>query len=211
MNIANAITVFRIILTVIFVFFVFQSQNIFISLKARLVFQYLTLICFLLAAFSDFIDGKLARSRGTVTDFGKFMDPLADKILILAAFLSFLALDDNVLYIPLWAVVVIISREFSITGLRFLAVANSKILIPSRWNKHKTFSQMFSIFSILSYLVLKYTREFFKCQNVWLNKVIAYLPDFIYFFICFAVFLTLASGIFYLKAHRSIIFGSKKD
>jgi CDP-diacylglycerol--glycerol-3-phosphate 3-phosphatidyltransferase len=169
----------------------------------------LTLLCFSLAAFSDFIDGKLARSKGIVTDFGKFMDPLADKILILTAFASFLSLDTAIIYVPLWAVIVIVGREFAITGLRLLAVANSKILIPSKWNKHKTFSQMFSIFSILGYLVLKYTCEFFKCQSIWLNRILSYMPVYIYFLICFTVFLTLASGIFYLKLHRSIIFGSK--
>ena len=111
----------------------------------KLYANYLAFLFFTGAVLTDIYDGKLARRKGIVTNFGKLMDPLADKILIVAAFVSFVGLG----YIPAWTVIVIISREFAITGLRLLAASQGEILAAEKGGKHKTVSQMVAIFTIL--------------------------------------------------------------
>src|SRR3989338_1335633 len=110
MNLPNKLTLARIALTFIFLVFLFSKG---------LLFRYLSLVTFIVALLTDFYDGHIARSRNLVTDFGKLMDPIADKILVLAAFLAFVELQ----IIPAWMVVLVIVREFVITGMRLLAAS----------------------------------------------------------------------------------------
>lgn len=139
MNAANALTILRIILTPFFVAFLF---------KEGAWPTYIATLFFLVAALSDYFDGYLARRRGWVTRLGRFLDPLADKLLTSAAFIS-LALMKIV---AAWIVYVIIIREIMITGLRVYALSRKNPLITSRLAKWKTSSQMFVIFITLLFL-----------------------------------------------------------
>src|SRR3990170_11683 len=136
MNLPNKLTVSRIILTFVFMFFLFSKG---------LTSKSLALVVFIAAALTDLFDGMIAKSRNLITDFGKIMDPIADKILVLGAFLSFIQLQ----LIPAWTVVVIIGRESAITSLRFFALSKGRVIAASKGGKYKTVSQMAAIFIIL--------------------------------------------------------------
>lgn len=112
----------------------------------------IALLIFLLAALTDYWDGRLARDRYGITVFGQLMDPLADKVLISAAFICFVALDQIV---PAWIVVIIIAREFMVTGLRLLGASQGKIISAGRWGKHKTIWQIIVIAVIVFGLALR--------------------------------------------------------
>jgi CDP-diacylglycerol---glycerol-3-phosphate 3-phosphatidyltransferase len=141
MNLPNRLTVLRLGLTAAFV----------VCLTAGIPRgQTLGLALFALAALTDFLDGAIARRFGLVTDFGKLMDPLADKILTASAFICLIQPGA----IPAWAVIVIIAREFLITGLRLLAGAKGAVLPAERLGKHKTAWQMATIFFFLTLLAL---------------------------------------------------------
>ncbi len=105
------------------------------------------LLIFLLAALTDYWDGWLAHSKYGVTVFGQLMDPLADKVLISAAFICFVTWNQIV---PAWIVVIIIAREFMVTGLRLLGASQGKIISAGRWGKHKTIWQIIVIAMIIS-------------------------------------------------------------
>ncbi|MFH1714608.1 MAG: CDP-diacylglycerol--glycerol-3-phosphate 3-phosphatidyltransferase [Elusimicrobiota bacterium] len=144
MNISNKLTISRIFIMPIFIAGVTFPG---------VVWKLTALICFFYVAFSDWLDGALARKYGWVSDFGKFMDPLADKIFICSAFISFV--DVTYLNIPSWMIIIIISREFMITGLRTLAVSKGIVLPATNSGKFKTTSQLIAIFIILTILILK--------------------------------------------------------
>ena len=146
MNLPNKLTLTRILITPVFVFI----------LSVPFPGNYaLALILFLLAMVTDHLDGMIARARRQETDFGKLLDPLADKILITSALICFVALPE-VDFIPAWMVIVIVSREFAITGLRLLAAGRGVIIPAGRWGKNKTISQVVTIIAILLYLCLFY-------------------------------------------------------
>lgn len=139
MNTPNKLTLLRILLSPVFVA-LFLYENFYSRLAALLVF--------LIAAFTDIADGYYARKLGIITGFGKFFDPLADKILVSSAFITFVALG----YSQVWMVAVIIGREFIITGLRSLAAYRGMVITPTYWAKVKTALQMSSIAVILLYI-----------------------------------------------------------
>ncbi len=142
MNLPNRLTILRIILSFVFMFLLFSPG---ITAKA------LAFIAFSLACLTDFLDGYIARKYNLITDFGKLLDPIADKILVLSAFLAFVQMG----IIPAWMVVIIILRELLITGIRILAASKGKIVAASLAGKHKTVSQMISIFVIVLFIVVK--------------------------------------------------------
>ncbi len=191
MNLSNKLTISRIILTFIFMFFLFLS-GIWMKLVA--------LIIFALASLTDYYDGLIARRNNCITNFGKLMDPIADKILILAAFLAFVELR----LIPAWMVVIIISRELVITGLRLLLATKGKVVAAELAGKHKTVSQFFAIFTILIFLFFKELILLnFGMWNltweVWFKRCIFYMMMPV-------VALTLVSGISYLKRNKNLLF-----
>ncbi len=189
MNIPNRITMLRILSTFIFMFFLFCQ-----GLWAKVI----SLVIFILAAISDFYDGWLAEKKNMVTDFGKFMDPIADKILVLAAFAAFVQMQ----LIDAWMFVIIISREILITSLRLFALNKGKVLAASKAGKHKTLSQMAVIFSILGFIVLKEMMlEFYTWNPSWER----FFRSGIYLLMILTVGLTLYSGISYLWQNRKII------
>ncbi|MBU1125311.1 MAG: CDP-diacylglycerol--glycerol-3-phosphate 3-phosphatidyltransferase, partial [Candidatus Omnitrophica bacterium] len=142
MNIANRLTMLRIVFTFIFMFFLFRQG---------FWFKVLSLVIFISAAISDYLDGFIAQKNNMVTDFGRLMDPIADKILVLAAFAAFVQMQ----LIEAWMFMIIVSREILITSLRLFALNKGKVLSAARAGKQKTVSQMFVIFSILVFIVLK--------------------------------------------------------
>ena len=194
MNIANRLTVSRIILTFIFIFFLtfsFRGQWI---LWAKVA----SLVVFICAALSDFLDGMLAHKKNIVTDFGKLMDPIADKILVLAAFAAFLQMQ----LIETWMFVIIIFREILITSLRLFALNKGKVLSASKSGKHKTVSQMMVIFLILSFIVL---RELMLTFFTWNPAWEGLFHQGIFILMLMSVGFTLYSGLFYLWENRRII------
>ncbi len=189
MNIANRLTLLRIILTFVFMFFLFCH-----GLWAKV----LSLAIFIFAALSDFFDGRIAHKKNMVTDFGKLMDPIADKILVLAAFTAFVQMQ----LIGAWMFVIIVSREILITSLRLFALNKGKVLSASKAGKHKTISQMVAIFYILGFIVLKEVMlAFFTWNPAWEN----FFRNSIYILMLLTVGLTLYSGLYYLWENRKII------
>lgn len=141
MNLPNAITTGRLVLTAIFV--VAASQQ---SAGGNLI----ALITFALATFSDFLDGYLARKMNLVTSLGKLLDPLADKILVAAAFIHLTALG----LCPVWVTSLIIAREFLVTGLRQIAVEKGEVIAADRLGKWKTTFQLTFCLAALTWLVV---------------------------------------------------------
>ena len=140
MNVPNQLTVARLILTFVFVALLSLEGVPFAKTGALLVFS--------LAAITDFLDGYLARKNNLVTNFGKLMDPLADKVLMCAGFVLLTRLE----LIPAWMVVVILAREFMVTGLRLLASAEGVVLAAENLGKYKTTIQIVTIIYFLLYL-----------------------------------------------------------
>lgn len=136
MNLPNKLTVSRFFLTGAFL------AAIFARFPGN---ESVALVLFSAAAITDALDGRIARQRGLITNFGILMDPLADKILTCSAFIAFVELGQ----VEAWMVVVIVARELAITGLRLLAVSRNVILAAEGFGKHKTISQMTTIISIL--------------------------------------------------------------
>lgn len=189
MNLANRLTVLRIILTFVFMFFLF-CQGFWAKIAS--------LVVFIVAALTDFVDGWIAHKKNMVTDFGKLMDPIADKILILAAFAAFVQMQ----LIEAWMFVLIIARELLITSLRLFALNKGKVLAASTAGKHKTASQMLAVFIILGFIVSKEVMlRFFTWNPAWERL----FRNGIYVFMIITVSLTLFSGISYLWQNRKVI------
>ncbi|ADG41196.1 MULTISPECIES: CDP-diacylglycerol--glycerol-3-phosphate 3-phosphatidyltransferase [Leuconostoc] len=146
MNLPNKLTVFRIILIPVFILILtlpYQWLTINVSDVALPMNWLIAAIVFAVASVTDFLDGKIARSQHLVTNFGKFADPLADKLLVLTALIFLTSFG----VVPAWMTAVIVIRELAITGLRTLIVENNgQILAAQMPGKIKTFSQMFAIF-----------------------------------------------------------------
>ncbi len=139
MNIANKVTMFRVFLIPVFLI-VYISD-----LLSDPVRSYVAVAIFIIASLTDWLDGYLARTRNLITNFGKFMDPLADKLLVSAAMI--VMIEKGLL--PSWVVVIILSREFIVTGLRMIAASANKVIAASLWGKIKTNLQMIMIVYIM--------------------------------------------------------------
>ena len=134
MNLPNKLTVLRIIIVPFFVFFMLTNAG-------GAANKWIALVIFCVASLTDMLDGKIARARGLVTNFGKFMDPLADKLLVCSAMICLIPLGK----LTAWFVIVIIAREFIISGFRLVASDNGIVIAASYWGKFKTVSQMFMV------------------------------------------------------------------
>ena len=138
MNLPNKLTLLRILLVPVFVFLllcpIFGGVN-----------KWIVLAIFCIACFTDFLDGKIARKYNLITNFGKFMDPLADKLLVCSALICLIDLGK----LPSWFVVIVIAREFVVSGLRLIAVDNGIVIAASWWGKFKTAFQMALIILLL--------------------------------------------------------------
>ena len=139
MNLPNKLTLLRIIMIPLFVILLLLEggQNQYLRIAA--------LIVFCLASFTDFLDGQIARKQNLVTDFGKFMDPLADKLLVCSALICLIELNQ----LPAWYVIVIIAREFIISGFRLVAADKGIVIAASWWGKFKTTFQMLTVILLI--------------------------------------------------------------
>lgn len=134
MNLPNKLTVFRVILIVPFVLFLLTNLG-------GNYGDWIALAIFIVASLTDLADGKIARKYNLVTNFGKFMDPLADKLLVCSAMICLIELER----IPAWVVIIIIAREFIISGFRLIASDNHVVIAASYWGKFKTTFQMIMV------------------------------------------------------------------
>ncbi|GLB29280.1 CDP-diacylglycerol--glycerol-3-phosphate 3-phosphatidyltransferase [Lacrimispora amygdalina] len=159
MNLPNKLTILRVIMIPFFVLFLLLDGG------TNVTYRYIAAAVFIVASFTDMLDGKIARKYGLVTNFGKFMDPLADKLLVCAGLICFTALGQ----LPAWIVIVIISREFIISGFRLVASDNGVVIAASYWGKFKTVSQMvMSVLLILNIPALSIVTNAF----IWIAAVL---------------------------------------
>ena len=131
MNLPNKLTVLRVIMVPFFVFFMLTDVG-------GAANKWIALVIFAVASLTDMLDGKIARARGLVTNFGKFMDPLADKLLVCSAMICMISTGQ----LEAWFVIIIIAREFIISGFRLVAADSGIVIAASYWGKFKTVSQM---------------------------------------------------------------------
>lgn len=145
MNLPNKLTIFRVILIPFFVVALLINPE---STTNRLIADGI----FIIASLTDMLDGKIARKYNLITNFGKFMDPLADKLLVCSAFVCLVELHQ----IPGWIVIIIISREFIISGFRLIAASAGVVIAASMWGKLKTVSHMILIIIMIAHLSVPY-------------------------------------------------------
>ena len=146
MNLPNKLTLLRVVMIVPFVLCLLASHQKWQFLGGAADYlEYVALLIFVLASLTDLIDGKIARKYNLVTNFGKFMDPLADKLLVCAAMIVLVEMGR----IPSWVVIVIISREFIISGFRLIASDNGIVIAAGYWGKFKTTFQMLMVIVLI--------------------------------------------------------------
>ncbi len=196
MNLANKLTMLRIFLVPLFLIFI-AVQNIPYG-------TFIATFIFIIASLTDQLDGYIARSRNQVTNFGKFMDPLADKLLVTAALISLVELQ----VVPAWATVVIIAREFAVSGLRTIAASEGKVIAASMWGKAKTVTQIAAIIVLLIQVNVgssKYLISLIENSTI-IKEMLKYGPKFL---LLLAVIMTLISGYDYFKKNISVINSNK--
>ena len=151
MNLPNKLTILRVIMIPFFL--------VALLVEGIPAGKWIALAIFIIASFTDMLDGKIARKYNLITNFGKFMDPLADKLLVSAALIALIPLGK----IPAWVVIVIISREFIISGFRLIASDNGVVIAASYWGKFKTVFQMIMIIWLildLNWFIVEYIFDF---------------------------------------------------
>jgi len=190
MNLPNKLTLARIALSPVFMALILIDDT-----RAKLA----SLMVFVIAALTDLGDGYFARKTGRITGFGKFMDPLADKILASTALISLVALG----YVHGWMVVTIVAREFLITGVRSMAAYRGMLITPSFWARIKTVLQMTTISVILLFVYLKamlvplgYNWSMFDSPTtIWVFDIMMFVT----------MIVTVATGLHYLVRHAPLI------
>ena len=178
MNLPNKLTVLRVIMVPFFVFFMLTDVG-------GAANKWIALVLFIVASLTDMLDGKIARKYNLVTNFGKFMDPLADKLLVCSAMICLVDLK----LIPVWVVLIIIAREFIISGFRLVASDNGIVIAASYWGKFKTTFQMLMVIVIIFNINL---------QLGWLNILGTIL-------IYVALVLTVVSLIDYIAKNKDVL------
>lgn len=176
MNLPNKLTVMRVILIPFFVFFMmapcFEGYG-----------NYIAVAIFIVASLTDLLDGKIARKYNLVTNFGKFMDPLADKLLVCSAMICLIETEQ----LAAWIVIIIIAREFIISGFRLVASDNGVVIAASYWGKFKTTFQMLMVIV----LILNIQNTFFQILGVVLTYI--------------ALILTVVSLIDYIVKNKDVL------
>lgn len=198
MNLPNKLTLFRIILVPIMVIVsFFDIPGSFLGISTTM---WIMELIFIIASITDKLDGYLARKNNQVTNFGKFLDPIADKILVIAAMILFVEMGR----LPAWIPIIVIFREFAVSGYRLIAVQNSgKVIAANVWGKLKTVTQMIAI--ILMFLT---TQPYFA----FVNSALTYMTtgDFVMnilasIFMTISVIATIFSGYEYLKGGKDLL------
>ena len=181
LNLPNLLIFFRILLIPVFLYFILHTG------PDESLFRWIALIVFLVASFTDFLDGLLARRWNTVSSFGKLMDPLADKMLVSAALVA-LAFRQE---LAAWVVVIIICREFWVTALRQLALEQGKeVIAASLWGKIKTILQVVMLTALMAGMGME---EIFPFSNT-ITTVLVYL----------AVLATVLSAVEYTRSYKDV-------
>lgn len=174
MNLPNKLTILRVVMIPFFVVFMLLPV-------AGSADKWIALALFIVASLTDMLDGHIARKYNLVTNFGKFMDPLADKLLVCSALICLIELGE----IPAWMVIVIISREFIISGFRLVASDNGVVIAASYWGKFKTTFQMIAVILLIIG-----------------NESLALVTNV---FLWIAVILTVVSLIDYIKKNHKVL------
>lgn len=174
MNLANKLTLLRVFLIPFFVFFL--MSNVFGDYG-----KWFALAVFIIASLTDMLDGQIARRKNMITTFGKFMDPLADKLLVCSAMICFVALNR----LEAWIVIIIIGREFIISGFRLIAAEKGIVIAAGWWGKFKTAFQMFAVILLIA-----------DIDKLWLlTQIMVYT----------ALALTIISLVDYLVKNRDVM------
>lgn len=173
MNIANQLTLLRIAMIPLFIFVLLSG------------YSFWAFVVFALASFTDFLDGYLARKYKLITNFGKFMDPLADKLLVTSALVCFVELG----LLNSWVVIIILSREFIVSIFRAIAAAEGIVIAASWWGKAKTISQMLMV------IVLLLNNYPFELINLPVDQILIVL----------ATVLTIVSGYDYIVKNKQVL------
>lgn len=169
MNLPNKLTLLRLVLAVPFIYMLENSP------QGGLAYRLIALVIFIVASLTDFFDGYLARRHNLITDFGKIMDPLADKVLVISALIVMVSLK----YIPSWMTIIIIFREFLISGIRMVVAAKGEVIPASKLGKYKTTFQMIAIILMI----------------ILGNQKYSFLPEYYNFYMMIIpIVLTLWSG-----------------
>jgi CDP-diacylglycerol---glycerol-3-phosphate 3-phosphatidyltransferase len=192
MNLANKLTVLRIILVPFFLIFIAVRDIPYGTLIATALF--------IIAALTDKLDGYIAKSRNQITRFGKFMDPLADKLLVTAALISLVEYQ----IIPGWVAMIIIAREFAVTGLRSIAAAEGVVIAASWWGKIKTVAQIVAIIFALIQVNLIAQKGIATFLGDW-AFVIRFFNGMTEITLYLAVIITVISGYDYFKKNKEAI------
>ncbi len=199
MNLPNKITITRILLVPIMM--IIPYINIETTILYGLpISNIIILITFLVASLTDFLDGYIARKKNIVTNFGKFLDPIADKLLVLAALVMLVEMN----MLPAWIPIVIAAREFMVSAIRMLAASEGKVIAASMLGKIKTVTQMIAIsFAFLD------TSPFMKFIDGSLSNFALLLNILSSIAMCIAVVSTIWSGIDYFMKSKDIVLNSK--
>ena len=192
MTFPNQLTLLRILMTPVIVYCLMHD-----TLSSRST----AFILFILASITDWYDGYIARKFGSVSSWGKFLDPLADKILVLSIFIAFFVIGE----VRLWMVLVIALRDIVITLLRIYAVQHNKPIVTSTFAKWKTASQMLAIYLIFIYLILKQKTLFAGESNTWMHRLETF--GFVDKLMYIVTFITATSGVHYLVENRHHVKG----
>lgn len=195
MNLPNKLTIFRIILVPIMVIVPFLGiEGEFLGIPI----QYLIIdLIFIIASITDKLDGYIARSKNQVTTFGKFLDPLADKILVLAAMVMLVEMAK----LPAWIPIIVLAREFMISGYRLIAVEKGgKVIAASKWGKLKTVTQMIAI--ILAFVDI---HAFGQCFSGTLEGGDLVLNFIVTIMMIIQTIATIFSGLDYMKGAKNLI------
>lgn len=203
MNLANKLTLSRVAVIPLFLV-TMLPQSFGLSEAVNPYFRTAALLIFIGASITDYYDGVLARRHGWITNFGKLLDPLADKLIVMAAMVAMVELE----VFPAWMIILILAREFLITGLRTLAMGAGKVLAADRWGKNKTISQMSVIITGLFYLA---ARDVLTATNQWEPFVVErwgiaqWLTLILHFLMFICVVVTIYSGWQYIRKNWTLI------
>lgn len=182
MNLPNKLTLLRIIMVPFFVICVAQGGAL---------WNWIALLIFIIASFTDMLDGRIARSRHLITDFGKFMDPIADKMLVMSALI--MLVEQN--RMPGWVCMVMLAREFAVSGFRLVASSKGKVIAAGIWGKLKTVTQM--VYICMALLLVPIYHIDLDLHGVWyvMTQVMMYV----------SMALTVWSGFDYIWKNREYI------
>ncbi|MBR4235592.1 MAG: CDP-diacylglycerol--glycerol-3-phosphate 3-phosphatidyltransferase [Clostridia bacterium] len=191
MNLPNKLTMLRIILVPVFVYFAKNTRSS--------AYQWTALAIFIIASVTDMLDGRIARAQHLVTDFGKFMDPIADKMLVMSALVLLVerAGDPDNLgsYMPAWVCIIMLGREFIVSGFRLVAMTKGKVIAAGIWGKLKTVSQM--LYIPMALLIIPVYHLDLDMHKYWrmFTQALMYI----------SLALTIWSGFKYLWDNRELI------